>query len=119
MNNPTDDGGLIMQKNTHAMVVRSDARAMSAVTATDTRVSERWLASNADKRTFGGKPFTGTSACVSYRLDADGNKVDAKVFRAAPKDRKPNRRSVVIAETRGDVDKALMIRMGTIHENDV
>ncbi len=77
-------------QNDHKMVVRSDARAMSAVTALSTRVSDRWQGSNADTRTFDGKPFTGTSNCVSYYLDDDGNKVNARLFRAAHR-RKSNR----------------------------
>jgi len=80
-------------QNDHSIVVRSDARAMGAVTALDTRVSKRWQVSNPDKRTFKGKPFSGTSECVSYKLDADGNKTGAHIFRKArgSYNRKPNR----------------------------
>lgn len=69
----------------HAMVIKADARAMSAVTALDTRVSERWHPSQADKRIFDGKLFTGTSECISYK--ADGT---ASIFRST-RTRKPNR----------------------------
>jgi hypothetical protein len=101
-------------QNNHAIVVRSDARAMSAVTALDTRVSARWLPSKADKRTFDHKPFTGTSNCISYKLDDAGNKVDAKVFRTVgTRTRKPNRRSSVNIVSN---DYALMAKMGTIHQ---
>jgi|SRR5215469_4007888 len=80
-------------QNDHSIMVRADARSMGAVTALDTRVSSRWQASDPTKRTFGNKPFTGTSACVSYKLDADGNKVGAHIFRNTrdARTRKPNR----------------------------
>lgn len=64
----------------HSMIVRADARAMSATTALTVRHSPTWKASDADKRTFKGKKFTGTSACISY-FNAD--KSDARVFSAA------------------------------------
>jgi len=66
----------------HAIVIKADARAFGAVTALDTRVSKRWQSSNPSKRTFDGKPFTGTSECISYR---NGR---ATLFTRA---RKPNR----------------------------
>lgn len=53
----------------HAMMIRADAKAMGAVTAIDTRVSARWMTSKPSKRTFGGRPFTGTSECISYKAD--------------------------------------------------
>lgn len=51
----------------HKMVIRADAKAMGAVTAHTPRVAARWQASKASERTFGGRPFSGTSACISYK----------------------------------------------------
>jgi hypothetical protein len=62
----------------HAMMIRADAKAMGAVTAHDTRVSKRWLPSSEAQRVQAG---VGTSECVSYKLDAEGNKIDAYLFK--------------------------------------
>jgi hypothetical protein len=43
------------------------------------------------------------SYCVSYKLDANGNKVDAKVF--SPSNRKPNRRKMSEADKVEIADK--------------
>jgi len=51
------------------MVIRADAKAMGAITAHTPRGAERWLASKPSQRTFGGRPFTGTSECISYKAD--------------------------------------------------
>lgn len=74
--------------NDHALVIKADARAMSAVTALSTRVSDRWQGSKPSERKFGGKLFSGTSECISIK--ADGT---ASIFRST-RTRKPNRNHV-------------------------
>jgi hypothetical protein len=69
----------------HALVIKADARAMSAITALSTRVSDRWQGSKPSERKFDGKLFTGTSECISYK--ADGT---ASIFRST-RTRKTNR----------------------------
>ena len=61
-----------MANRDHRMVVRADARAMGAVTDSDVRVTPRWK---------GSKPGKFTSECVSYKLDSNGNMVEAHIFR--------------------------------------
>jgi hypothetical protein len=78
----------------HELVIKADARAMSAVTALDTRVSQRWQASKADDRIFGGKPFSGTSECISYMPDGT-----VSIFRST-RTRKPNRVTATVAAHR-------------------
>lgn len=88
----------------HAMMVRADARAQSAVTALSTRVNDRWQASKADSRIFDGKPFTGTSACISYKSDGT-----VSIFRT-PRTRKPNR--VVVGVDRRRITAADLAPIG-------
>jgi hypothetical protein len=101
----------------HAIVIKADAKAFGAVTALSVgRYSDRWKGSDKDKRIFDGKPFNGTSECISYFAE---DKSDARIFRATRSTsvRKPNRRRVIIAQHN---DIALMAKMGTIHaSNDI
>jgi len=62
-----------------SMMVRSDAKANGMVTSHTTRVAPRWQGSTAAQRERVG---VGTSECVSYKLDADNNKIDAHIFHA-------------------------------------
>lgn len=85
----------------HKMMIRADAKALGAVTAHDTRVAPRWLPSSEAQRV---KLGVGTSECVSYKLDAEGNKVDAYLF-------KPRRVSIAAKRTqRRQTTKAAQIR---------
>jgi hypothetical protein len=92
------------------MVIRADARAIGAITALGAPMRRK--PNTSDYRT-GNR----ASDCISYRLDNDGNMVNATIFRAT-RTRKPNRRSDVVAPTTSDID--LMAKMGTIHaQNDI
>ncbi len=62
-----------------SMMVRADAKANGMVTSHTTRVAPRWQGSTASQRERVG---VGTSECVSYKLDADGQKIDAHIFHA-------------------------------------
>lgn len=95
----------------HAMVIKADAKAFGAVTALDTRVSDRWQPSDASKRTFGGKRFSGTSECISYK--ADGT---ATIFRAT-RTRKNNRNHVQ-ANRAQDKRLALMLSLPSIGDQN-
>lgn len=95
----------------NAMVIRADATAMGAVTALDTRVSQRWQPSDANKRTFGGKRFSGTSECISYK--ADGT---ATIFKST-RTRK-NNRNMVQANKAQDKRLALMLSLPSIGDQN-
>src|SRR5688572_17619350 len=62
----------------HAMMIRADAKAIGAVTSNTVRVAPRWQGSSEAQRVKAG---VGTSDCISYKLDAEGNKVEGRIFR--------------------------------------
>jgi hypothetical protein len=64
--------------DTHKMVIRADARAMGAVTDHDVRVTPRWQGSSATQRAEAG---VGTSECVSYYRDENGEIINARIFK--------------------------------------
>jgi hypothetical protein len=66
-----------MSERDYSMMIRADAKAIGAVTSTTTRVVERWQGSTEAQR---AKLGVGTSECVSYHLDADGNKINGRIF---------------------------------------
>lgn len=63
--------------NDHRMMIRADAKAIGAVTSITVRVAPRWQGSTEAQRV---KANVGTSECVSYRMDAEGNKVEGRIF---------------------------------------
>ena len=73
----------VRTKKTPLMLTSEYARPIPAPSGMRVLVNETWTPSNADKRTFDGKRFTGTSECISY--DRNGN---ATLF---SRTRKPNR----------------------------
>lgn len=92
----------------HKMVIRADARAIGAITALGAPMRRK--ANTSDYRT-GNR----AGECISY---FKSDKSDATVFKPT-RTRKPNRRRIVVAETRKQLDIALMSHMGSNHEGDV
>jgi len=61
----------------NSMMIRADAKALGAVTSNTVRYAQRWQGSTEEQRV---KLGVGTSECVSYKLDADGNKIEGRIF---------------------------------------
>jgi hypothetical protein len=92
----------------HKMVIRADARAIGAITALGAPMRRK---SNMSDYRTGNR----AGECVSY---FKSDKSDATIFKAT-RTRKPNRRRIVVTESRASLDIALMQNMGTIHNGDM